>query len=155
MLVVLGLPHLVLAHVGAHDRMARGGPPDVGHHVGGQKLALVGLVQDVAAARVLAPDIDLLQPLLVAHGLDHLVEATMPARRSPRMGASTATFFPISEGVDLDVDLLRGWGVGLQVAGDAVVEAHAEARSRSAFWIAVFTKASPCMPIMPRQSGWL
>ena len=29
------------------------------------------------------------------------------------------------------------------------------ASSRSARWIALLTKASPCMPIMPRQSGWL
>ena len=75
-LVVLRLPHLVLAHVGADHRVAAGGPPDVGHHVGGEQLALVGLVQDVAAARVLAPHVDLLQPVLVALRLDHRVEGS-------------------------------------------------------------------------------
>ena len=30
-----------------------------------------------------------------------------------------------------------------------------KARRRSASWMAVLTKASPCMPIMPRHRGWL
>ena len=30
-----------------------------------------------------------------------------------------------------------------------------KASSRSASWMAVLTQASPCMPIMPRFSGWL
>jgi hypothetical protein len=56
-------------------------------------------------------------------------------------------------GVDLDVDLLGVGRVAGEVAGDAVVEAHAEAMSRSACWMASLTHDSPCMPIMPSESG--
>jgi hypothetical protein len=58
-------------------------------------------------------------------------------------------------GIDLDVDLARPRRVGLEVAGDAVVEAHPEATMRSASWMAWLTHASPCMPIMPMASGWV
>ena len=56
-------------------------------------------------------------------------------------------------GVDVDVNLLRVLRVRLQVAGDAVVEAHAERQQQIGLLDRLLTHASPCMPIMPRFSG--
>ncbi len=47
-LVVLGLPHLVLADVGDDDGFAVGGAPEVVDDVGGVEVAEVGKVLDVA-----------------------------------------------------------------------------------------------------------
>jgi len=47
-LVVLGLPHLVLAHVRDHDGLALRQPPEVMHHVGRVEVAVIGQVLDVA-----------------------------------------------------------------------------------------------------------
>ena len=46
--------------------------------------------------------------------------------RSPIRATSTFTFLLISAGVDFDVDFFRVGRVAGEVAGDAVVEAHAE-----------------------------
>ena len=43
--------------------------------------------------------------------------------------------------------------VRAQVAGDAVVKAHADGDQQVGFLNRVFTQASPCMPIMPRFIG--
>ena len=43
---------------------------------------------------------------------------------SPTIGTSTCTFLPISEGVDIHVDLPGACGEGARPAGDPVVEPH-------------------------------
>ena len=51
--------------------------------------------------------------------------------------------------VDVDVDLLRARREGVEPAGDAVVEARADAIIRSQSCIAQLASQVPCMPSMP------
>ena len=69
--------------------------------------------------------------------------------------ASTFTFLLISDAINFDVNFARVPRVGAQVAGDAIVKAHADGDQQVGFLNRVLTHASPCMPIMPRFSGSL
>ena len=62
MVVVLRLPHLVLADVGDDDRAALGGAPEVVDDVRRVQVAVVGQVLDVAHRGVALELVDVAQP---------------------------------------------------------------------------------------------
>ena len=127
-LVVLRFPHLVLAHVGDDQRVALGLAPQIVDDVRGVEMPVVGQVLDVAHGRVALELVECsCQPL----GRDR------PLRTRGSRSSSTSSQIADERDVDLhvlvdlgridvDVNLLRVGRVGLQVAGDAIVEAHAE-----------------------------
>ena len=124
--VVLRLPHLVLADVGHDERLPAGDAPEIVDDVRGVKMPVVGEVLDVAHRRVALQAVDVREPCRTA------------ARRNMRQpfdnGAAQIgrdrdvdTDILIELGtVDVDVDLASAERVGLEVAGDAVVEPHPE-----------------------------
>ena len=56
-------------------------------------------------------------------------------------------------GVDFDVDLLGVLRVVARLPVTRSSKRMPKASSRSASWMAWLTQDSPCMPIMPRESG--
>ena len=63
--VILRLPHLMLAHVGDHDRLALGDLPKIVNHVCGIKMAAVGKRLDVAHRRIALQFLDVGKPRAV------------------------------------------------------------------------------------------
>ncbi len=125
--VVLRLPHLVLADVGDDDRLALGDAPDVVDDVRRVEVAVVGQRLDVAHRRVALHRADVLQPRRRGPAASTTSSRSFSvSRRSATMAASAAHVLVDLGRVDVDVDLLGVERVGLEVAGDAVVEAHAE-----------------------------
>ena len=127
-LVVLGFPHLVLAHVGHDERLALGDAPEVVHHVRGVEVP--GRVRhrlDVAHRRVALELGDVLDPrLAVALG------ATTGTSDAQRLGHVAderhvdADVLVDLGGVELAVDLLGALRVRRELARHAIVEAHPE-----------------------------
>jgi hypothetical protein len=154
-LVVLRLPHLVLADVGDDHGVAVGLAPQIVDDVRRVEVPVVGQVLDVADGGIALELRDAAEPL----GMLGLRRERQQVRQHFAQVADQRHVHVdvlVHFGrIDLDVDLLRVERVGLQVARDAVVEPHAEGEQQIRFWIAVLTQASPCMPIMPRFMGWL
>ena len=111
--------------------------PDVVDDVGGVEVAVVGQVDDVAYGGVALHGVDLAEPVgrVLLLALLSLRCSSCRKQRQQRV----EDFFEVADegdvgpdvlvdlgGVDLDVDLLRVGRVVGEVAGDAVVEAHAE-----------------------------
>ena len=116
----------MLPDVGHDDRAALGRAPDVVNHVRRIEVAIVGEVLDVADRRVSLELVDVAQPRRARAGhhareqvLEHLAEIADDADVNLDVLADLGR-------VDVDVHLARVGGVGLEVAGDAIVEAHAE-----------------------------
>ena len=131
-LEVLRLPHLVLANVGDDDGVfdAAGGlrfAPDVVDDVRGVEVAVVREVDDVADGGGAFAGVDLAQPggvgALVGMSRQKELEDLFEVADEGDIGADVLVDLG---GVDLDVNLLRVGSVAGEVAGDAVVEAHAE-----------------------------
>src|ERR1019366_10098996 len=128
---VRGLPHLVLAYVGDDDGFgeAAGGlgfAPDVVDDVRGVEVAAVGQVDDVADAGVTFHLVDLGDPACVGLFGDEREQRVEHLGEIADEGDVGANVLVDLGGVDLDVDLLGGGRVAGEVAGDAIVEAHAE-----------------------------
>ncbi len=131
MLVVLGLPHLVLADVGDDDGLVCSASglslaPDVVDDVRGVEVAVVGEIDDVANGGVALLGVDLAEPTGVGVLWQQREEEFEDFLEVADEGDVGANVLVDLGGVDLDVDLLRVRGVVGEVAGDAVVEAHAE-----------------------------
>ena len=125
-MVVLRLPHLVLADVGYDDRAAVGGPPQVADDVRRVQVAIVGQVLDVAHRGVTLERVDAGDPVFTPPGFDAGDErAEHVAQIADHPDVDRDDLADLG-GVDVDVDLLGLTGVGPDVAGHAVVEAHAE-----------------------------
>ena len=142
-LEVLGFPHLVLAYVGDDDGLfeAAGGGgfvPDVVDDVRGVEVAVVGEVDDVADGGGAFAGVDLGEP-----GGGFGVQSSSASGYRLCSGEQgleeVQDFFQVADegyvyldvfvdfaGVDFYVDLFGVGGVLGEVAGDAVVEAHAE-----------------------------
>ena len=111
-LVVLGLPHLVLADVGDDDGLlgAAGGvglAPDVVDDVGGVEVAVVGQVDDVADGGVAFHGVDLAEPAGVGVLRQQREEEFEDLFEVADEGDVGADVLVDLGGVDLDVDLLR------------------------------------------------
>ena len=98
-LVILGRPHLVLAHVGDDQCLAIGVAPQVVDHVRGVQVPVVGQVLDVAHGAVALHLVDVRQPFAVIAGFEvRQRSAQAISRRSPTSARSTLTFLLISDG---------------------------------------------------------
>ena len=133
MVVVLRLPHLVLADVGHDDRMPFGRAPDVVDHVRRIQVPVVGQILDVADRGITLQLVDVAQPggaLAVGDAgqqvLEHVAQVADDADVDLDVLADLGR-------VDVDVDLAGVRRVGLEVAGDAIVEAHAERQQQVGF----------------------
>src|SRR5581483_8871986 len=138
MVVVLRLPHLVLADVGHNQRLAFGSTPEIVDHVGGVEMAIVGQVLNVADGGIALQLAKVLQPLFVLARLQFLEQLAHDGAHIADQRHVNFHVLVDLGGININVDLL-----GLR-----------SAMRRSASWIMVLTQASPCMPIMPRFSGW-
>ena len=103
-----------------------GGAPDVVDHVRGIQVPVVGQILDVADRGVALQLVDVAQPPCA--GRWRRRAAGSRARRAGRRRCRRRPDVLADLGrVDVDVDLLaRVRRVGLEVAGDAIVEPHAE-----------------------------
>ena len=132
-LVVLRLPHLVLADVGDDDGLALGGAPDVVDDVRGVEVAVVGQVLDVADRGVALEIVDVADPLRAVARLDARQQVLERLAQIADEADVDADVLVDLGRVDVDVDLLGVERVGLEVAGDAIVEAHAEGEQQVGF----------------------
>ena len=127
MLEVLRFPHLVLADVGHHHGVgAAGFLPQVVDHVRGVKVPAVGQVLDVAHRGIAFQAVDVTPPLTA---VDRLEAGQQFAQDLPQIADEGHIHFDVLvdfRGIDLHLDLLGLGRVGLQVAGHAVVKAHAQ-----------------------------
>ena len=89
-------------------------------------MPIVGQVLDVADRRVALEVVDARDPLLALSGLDARHERAEHVAQVADDADVDGNDLADLGGVDVDVDLLRLTGVGADVAGDAIVEAHAE-----------------------------
>ena len=131
MLVVLGLPHLVLANVGDDDGLVCSSSglslvPDVVDDVGSVEVAVVGEVDDVADGGIALHGVDLAEPAGVGVLRQQREEEFEDLFEVADEGYVGADILVDLGGVDLDVNLFRVGGVMGEIAGDAVFEAHPE-----------------------------
>ena len=125
-MVVLRFPHLVLADVGHDDGVAVGGAPEIVDDVRRVQMAAVGQVLDVANGRIPLELLDVRDPLAAIarlHARHQHFERFLQIAHDADVDAHVLVDLGR---VDVDVNLLRVLRVGLQVAGDAIVEPHAE-----------------------------
>ena len=126
MLVVLRLPHLVLANVGDDDGLAVGRVPQIVHHVRGVEVSGVGQILDVAHRALALHRIHLAQPCGFAiarrevrqQGFEHLGQIADERHVDLNVLVDLRR-------IDLDVDLLRVDCVSCERASNAIIEAHA------------------------------
>ena len=97
------------------------------------EMAVVRQVLDVADRRVTLQLFDVGDPLGAVAGLD-LRQQVLEHREHIADEADVDAHVLVDLGrVDVDVDLLRVERVGLEIAGDAIVEAHAEREQQVGF----------------------
>ena len=116
----------MLTDVGHRGRVTTSELPEIANHMGGQQLVARLLVHDVAALRLQLPLADLSHPLVVRRptGLrEELCEHLLEIADDPQVDLHVLVDL---RRIDLDVDLLRGSGVGLESARHAIVEPHTE-----------------------------
>ncbi len=100
---------------------------------GGVEVAVVRQRLDVADGRIALHRVDVLQPRPVVRRLDH-VEQILQRLAQVRHDRGIGLDVLVDLGrIDVDVDLLRVDRVGLDVAGDAIVEPHAEREEQVGF----------------------
>jgi hypothetical protein len=122
-LVVLRLPHLMLADVGHDERLALGDAPEIVHDVRGEEAVGVRHRLDVAHGRVALELVDRASHAWRSRG-DTAGRARRASRRRRRRWARRPDVLVDLGGVELAVDLLRVRRVRLELPRDAVVEAH-------------------------------
>ena len=127
-LVVLGLPHLVLADVGDDERLALGDAPEVVDDVRGEEAAVVRHAAGCRARRSRPCSASMRSSQPCARGLrdERQERRERVASRRRRARRRRVTFLLISAGSSSTWIFFALTRVGLEVAGDAVVEAHAE-----------------------------
>ena len=124
-LVVLRLPHLVLADVGDDDGLAFGGAPQVVDDVGGVEVAEIGKVLDVANGGVALQDVDGVNPGGVFARSDLRQEGFQNLAQIADEGDVGLDVLVDLSRIDFDVDLLCVGRVAGEDAGNAVIESHA------------------------------
>ena len=126
-LVILRFPHLVLSHVGDDNRVAVARlVPQIVDHVRGVEMSVVGQILDVAHGRIALEAVDVLDPV-AAIGLGHARQQFLQdlLQIADERDVHLHVLVDLRR-IDFDVDLLRVRRVVFQVAGHAIVEAHAE-----------------------------
>ena len=116
----------MLPDVGHDDGVAAGLAPEVVDHVRGVEVPAVGQVLDVADGRIALQVRDAREPLGVLAGWHDGHELGENLRQVADERHVDLDVLVDLGGIDLDVDLLRVRRIGLEVAGDTVVEPHAE-----------------------------
>src|SRR6266581_3064537 len=123
--VVLRLPHLVLADVGDDDCFAAGFLPEIVDDVRGVEMAAVGQALYVADGGIAFEFVDVSDPLAA---VERLEAGQQFFENLARIADERGIHFDVLidfGAVDFDVNLAGLLRVGAQIAGDAVVEAHA------------------------------
>src|SRR5207253_4803085 len=123
-LVVLRLPHLMLAHIGDDERLAVGEAPEIVDDVRGVEMSVIGKVLNVAHGRIALQRRDMREPGSAIHWGDMrqpFVERGAQILRNRYIDANVLIELGA---IDVDVNLSSGGRVRLEVAGYAVVEAH-------------------------------
>ena len=151
-MVVLRLPHLVLADVGDDERTPVRYPPQTIDHVG-----------SVAASRSRRADSRCRDPTRSPArssmgssqadrpGRAHSASNPRALRRSATSSHRHLTVFEISARIHLDVDLLCARRERRRVAGHAIVKAHAARDDQIGILDGVVDPRLAVMPIMPRR----
>ena len=124
--VILGLPHLVLADIGDDDRVTPlRGAPEIVDDMRGVEVTIVGKNLNVADRRLAFVAGDALLPRFPAvrgNGRQQLLER--PAEVTDQWDIDTDVLVDF-RGIDVEVDFARVRRVAAQIAGDAIIEAHA------------------------------
>ena len=127
MLVILRFPHLVLANVGHDDGVGVAGlAPDVVDDVSGVKMSVVRQVLNIADRGVSLETIDRIQPLAAIGRLDSRQQFMQHLAQIADQCDVDFHVLVNLRWIDLDVNLLRVGRVVFQIAGHAIVKAHAE-----------------------------
>ena len=133
-LEVLRFPHLVLADVGYDHGVAVAGlAPQVVDDVRGVEMSVVGKLLNVPHRGIAFQLVDRIQPFGVINRLDarqQLLEHFAQIADQRHVHLDVLIDF---RGIDFDVDLLGVLRVGLEIAGDAIVEAHAQRQQQVGF----------------------
>ncbi len=133
MVVILRLPHLVLANVGDHDGFAARFFPEIVDDVRGVEMPIVGQALNILNCRVAFEFADVAKPVTafpVFQAREKLFE------HLARIADESSVHFHVLVdlgAVDLDVNLAGFLGVGAQIAGDTVVKAHADGDEQVSF----------------------
>src|SRR5271157_4461281 len=134
MLVVLRLPHLVLADVGYYDRVAVARlVPQIVDDMRGIEMAAVGQILDVAHGGIALQLVDGIQPLAAVDGFDVRQQFQQNLPQIADQGNIDLDVLVDLVGSDIDVNLFCVGRVGFQRAGDTVVEAHAKGQQQIRF----------------------
>ena len=152
-LVVLRLPHLMLAHVAHDDRVSPGSLPEIVDDVGGQQPTVRLVMKDVARLAIPAPPVDSRDPLLVLLRRHHRRQGV---ERCAEIGDDRhvdSNVLVDLRGVDLHVDLSGLRGVRLEVAGDPIVEAHSEGEQQVGLLNRVVDEGLPVHAHHPETEG--
>ena len=134
MLEVLRFPHLVLAHVGYHHGVAVAGfAPQVVDDVRGVQMSVVGKLLHVPHRGIALQFVDGIQPFGVInrlHARQQLLEHFAQITDQGHIHLDVLVDF---SGIDFDVDLLGILRISFEIAGDAIVEAHAQRQQKIGF----------------------
>ena len=132
-MVVLRLPHLVLAHVGDDQRSSLGLAPQIVYHMRGVEMATVRQILNIAHRRVTLQVADVVIPFAAigrVRSRKQIFEHLAQIADQCNVNADILIDF---RGIDFDVNLLRFRRVVLQISGDAIIEAHAEGEQQIRF----------------------
>src|SRR5713101_5348871 len=123
--VILRLPHLMLADIRDDDGFAVGFFPDIVDDMRGVEVATIGQALNVAYRRIAFQLIDMANPVGMVAGFDVWREPFENLAGIADEGGVNLHVLVDFGAVDLNVDLAGALGVCTQVAGDAVVKTHA------------------------------
>ena len=134
MLVVLCFPHLVLADIGHYNSVAVASlAPQIIDHVRCVKVSAVRQVLNIAHSCVTLQLVDRVEPFTAIDGLDVRQQFM---QHLPQVADEGNVYFHVLvdlRRINLDVNLLRILGIGLEVSGHAVIEPHAESQQQIRF----------------------
>src|SRR6266849_1806602 len=132
--VILRFPHLMLAHVGNHNRVSFAGfVPQIVDDMRRVKMSRVRQVLNIAHCRVAFEAIDVVEPFAAVNGFDL---GQQLVQNFPKIADQCDIHFHVLVdfgGIDFNMNLLGVGCVGLEIAGHAIVEAHAEGQQQVGF----------------------
>ena len=130
-LVILRLPHLMLAHVGYHNRVRIPGfVPQIVDDMRRVQMSRIRQVLNVAHRRIAFQTVDVVEPFTAVDGFDL---GQQLVKDFPQVANQCDIYFHVLinlGGIDLNMNFLGIGRVGLEIAGHAIVEAHAEGQQQ-------------------------
>ena len=114
----------MLPHVGRHQRLPLGQPPDVMNHVRRVQVPLIRKMSDVAHGGVSLHRFDVGKPGTAVTRIEVLGQGRQRVAEVPGDADVSLDVLVDLGGVDVDVDLPGVSRVGREIAGHAIVESH-------------------------------